>query len=346
MVLNLADEFVAAGHDVDLVLVKAKGEYLKALPVGVRVVKLAARHTWTSLFALARYLRRERPDAILAAKDRAMRVAVLARALSGCRARLVGRLGTTVTAALEGKGHLRRMTWFAGMRMFYRHLDAIVAVSDGVAEDVRGITGLREEKVKVIRNPVVTARLAEMASAPAGHPWLEPGGPPVIMGIGRLTEQKDFPTLIRAFAKVHRRRSARLMILGDGHGTRDLLALAGAEGVAEDLHLAGFQANPYAWLARASVFVLSSRWEGSPNALTEAMALGIPVVSTDCRSGPRELLHGGRFGPLVQVGDADALAEAILGVLQRPPRPDALRAAVQEYRAESSARRYLDVLCL
>jgi glycosyltransferase involved in cell wall biosynthesis len=346
MVLNLAGEFLAAGHEVDLVLVRAEGEHLKALPVGARVVKLSARHTWTSLWPLLRYLRRERPDAILAAKDRAMRVAVLARALSGCPARLVGRLGTTISAALEGRSRMRRMLWFAGMRMFYRHLDAIVAVSEGVADDVRAITGLSADKVRVIRNPVVTPQLAELAAEPVVHPWLAPAGPPVLIGIGRLTRQKDFATLVRAFAQVHRQRRVRLIILGDGHDKERLIALAEKEGVAEDFHLAGFQANPYAWLARASLFVLSSRWEGSPNALTEAMALGIPVVSTDCRSGPRELLDGGRFGPLVPVGNADELAQAILDVLERPPRAEALRATVQEYRSETSARRYLDLLCL
>jgi len=166
------------------------------------------------------------------------------------------------------------------------------------------------------------------------------------MGIGRLTRQKDFPTLIRAFATLRRVRPLRLIILGEGRDRAPLEQLAAREGVGGDVALPGFQPNPYAWLARARLFVLSSAWEGSPNALTEAMALGVPVVSTDCRSGPRELLEAGRFGPLVPVGDADALAAAMRATLDHPLPPETLKAAVAEYDAVTSARRYLEVLGL
>ena len=172
------------------------------------------------------------------------------------------------------------------------------------------------------------------------------GGTTSVLGIGRLTRQKDFPTLIRAFAVVRRQRPLRLIILGEGRDRAALEQLAAREGVGADVALPGFQANPYAWLARARLFVLSSAWEGSPNALTEAMALGVQVVATDCRSGPRELLDAGRYGQLVPVGDAEALAGAMREALDHPLPPEILKSAVRDYAAETSARRYLEVLGL
>lgn len=346
MILNLADGLLQAGHAVHLVLVKARGAHAPEIPLGVRVVHLNARHTFTSLLALVRYLRRERPAVLLAAKDRAIKVAVVARALAGFPTRLVGRLGTTVSAALEGKSRLRQATWYAGMRLFYPRVDYIVAVSEGVADDVRRITGLSRERIGVVRNPVWTPRLDHLAAEPAPHPWLHDRAVPLILGAGRLTRQKDFPTLLRAFARVRARRVCRLIILGEGEQRSELLALAKKLGIAEDFALPGFQRNPYAFIAHASLFVLSSAWEGSPNVLTEALALGIPVVSTDCPSGPRELLAGGRYGKLVAVGDADALAGAMIETLVHPLARETLREAARPYSLEASTRGYLDALGL
>jgi glycosyltransferase involved in cell wall biosynthesis len=346
MIINLAKGFASAGHAVDLVLARAQGEHLKGIPETIRVVRLEAKHTLTALFALSRYLRREKPAALLAPKDRAMKTAVLARRLSGTRPRLVGRLGTTVSAALEGRSWLHKAVWYAGMRLFYRFVDRIVAVSEGVAHDVVAISGLPRDRIAVVRNPVVTSELPNLAAQPVDHPFFAPGQPPVILGAGRFTRQKDFPTLIRAFAKLRAGRPCRLVILGEGRSRGALEALAAALGVEKDVSLPGFIGNPYAYMAKARLFVLSSAWEGSPNVLTEAMAVGTPVVSTECPSGPREILHGGRFGPLVPVGDAEAMAQAMLETLDDPIKPETLKAAVAEYTVEASVRQYLEVLGL
>jgi glycosyltransferase involved in cell wall biosynthesis len=164
------------------------------------------------------------------------------------------------------------------------------------------------------------------------------------MGVGRLTRQKDFPTLIRAFAAVRKVRDCRLVILGEGKDRPALEALAKEMGVGGDVDLPGFVENPYAHMSRASLFVLSSAWEGSPNVLTEALALGLPAVATDCPSGPREILEDGRYGPLVPVGDADALAGAILKTLTHPPESAELKRAAGPYTVEESSRRYLEAL--
>ncbi|MCU0834761.1 MAG: glycosyltransferase, partial [Chromatiaceae bacterium] len=327
MVMNLVRGFVELGRRVDLVVMRAEGPHLTGLPAEVRLVRLGVRHSLLAPPALARYLRQTRPSAFLAAKDRAGRAAVLARALAGTDTRIVLRLGTNLSTAMASRPAIARWLRYWPIRRLYPRVDQIVAVSQGVAEDTAQIARLPAKRIRVIRNPVITPELAMLAAAPCPHPWLEPGQPPVILGMGRLQRQKDFPTL-----------------LGEGGGRGGLEGLITGLGIGGDVDLPGFQANPYAYLARAALFVLSSAWEGSPNALAEALALGTPVVSTDCPSGPRELLDGGRFGPLVPVGEVAALAKAIAATLDEHLLPVVLQAAVAEYSQGESARRYLEVL--
>ncbi len=346
MVSHLMRGFVDRGHPVDLVLVRRESPHLDGLPPGVNLIPLGTSHTFLALPALTAYLRARRPAALLAAKDRAGRVAALARALSGQRTRLVLRLGTHLSAAMEGKSALDRWLRYWPIRRLYRRVDQIVAVSEGVAEDVARIARLPHERIQVIRNPVITAELPRLAGEPLSHPWFQAGQPPVIVAAGRFQRQKDFPTLVRAFARLSRQRDCRLVILGEGRGRAALESLVSQLGVGDRVDLPGFQANPFPFMARAGLFVLSSAWEGSPNVLTEAMALGTPVVSTDCPSGPREVLAGGRFGPLVPVGDVAALAEAMGAALDRPLPAATLRAAVAEYNLDTSVDRYLEALGL
>jgi glycosyltransferase involved in cell wall biosynthesis len=347
MVLNLLPEFLAQGVAVDCLAIFRKPPAPDlAIPPGVRLIDQGVRNTSLCVPALVRYLRAERPDALLAAKDRAIRAAVLARILSGVPARLVGRLGTNLSAAYQGKSAIARWLRQAPMRWFYARVDHVAAVSQGVADDMRAIAGMVPEKLSVIRNPVITADMAARARAPVGHPWLNDGGAPVILGAGRLTRQKDFPTLLRAFAIVRAQRPARLIILGEGRMRGELERLAGELGIAEDVSMPGYVANPQAWMAKVACFALSSLWEGSPNVLTEALALGVPCASTDCPSGPREILGEGHYGSLTPVGDPARLAEAILETLNNPKAPDFLKQAAAEYRAELSASRYLEILGL
>ena len=346
MLVSLIRGFVDLGQAVELVLVRAESPHLARLPAQVRRVPLGTDHTLLAAPALARYLRQRRPAALLAAKDRAGRTAVLARALAGTGTPIALRLGTHLSTAMAGRGVLARWLRYLPIRLLYPRIERIVAVSNGVAADTARIARLPLESISVIRNPVITPELAAQAAQPCPHPWLEAGGAPVIVAAGRFQRQKDFPTLIRAFSQVRMRRDCRLLILGDGRGREGLESLIAELGLAGVVDLPGFQRNPYPYLARAALFVLSSAWEGSPNVLTEAMALGVPVVSTDCPSGPAEILDGGRFGPLVPVGDADALAAAMEATLDRPLPADTLKSAVAEYEQGQSARRYLDLLGL
>ncbi|HCS88794.1 MAG: glycosyltransferase [Thiohalocapsa sp. PB-PSB1] len=347
MLVNLMRGLVELGHPVDLLLAGNDSPHLARLPAAVRRIDLGTRHTLAAAVGLARYLRRERPPALLVAKDRAGRAAVIARRLAGSNTRIVLRLGTNLSAAMAGRSALDRWLRYLPIRRLYPAIDHIVAVSDGVAADVMAIARYPRARISVIRNPVITPELIRDASLPCPHAWLHaPREPhlPVIVGAGRLQRQKDFPTLIRAFALLRRRRRCRLLVLGDGGDRTALQALIERLGMQQDVDLPGFQHNLSCFLARADLFVLSSAWEGSPNVLTEAMALGTPVVATDCPSGPREILAEGRFGPLVPVGDEHRLAAAMAHMLDRPTAPATLKSAVSEYAYRSSAARYLDLL--
>ncbi|MDP4726127.1 MAG: glycosyltransferase [Desulfobacterales bacterium] len=344
MLLNLAEGFAGIGCQVDLLMIKSSSLHLETLPQGLNIIQLNANHTWSSLSELAGYLQRARPEALLAAKDRANQVAILARRLSRTSTRLGVRMGTHVSAAIAGKGGIKKVLWYLPIRLLYRQADEIVAVSEGVKEDLMRITGLPPERITVIANPAVSNRIYTLAAAPNPHPWFNDTTIPVVLGAGRLTRQKDFPTLVRAFAKVKAVRACRLIILGDGNDREKLLSLAWELKIDPYIDLPGFVSNPYAYLRRASLFALSSIWEGSPNVLTEALALGTPAVATDCRSGPREILKDGSIGRLVPVGDPDALATAILETLSAPPDETLLKTAVSEYTVEFSSRRYLNLL--
>jgi glycosyltransferase involved in cell wall biosynthesis len=316
VLLNLAQGFVGRGLKVDLVVSAGEGLDLWQIPSGVRIINLEAPRVSASLPKLIGYLRRERPTALIPSLHYANEVALLAKYLARVPTKVLipehNMLSTEVK--YHEKGIRQRLIPLA-VRFLYPLADGIVAVSRGVAEDLVQTTGMSPKRIHVIYNPVITPQLYEMAKEPVDHPWFNPGEPPVILGVGRLEAQKDFTTLIRAFALVCQVRPARLMILGWGPDSPHLEALIRELGLEDDVAMPGHVKNPFAYMARASVFALSSAWEGLPTVLIESMALGTPVVSTDCKSGPREILDNGKYGKLVPVGDSKSLADAILKVL-------------------------------
>lgn len=352
VMLALAHGLAVRGHRVDLVTARPDGPLRPELSPLVRLVPLAdwrtrlpwvrrkrSRQVVAGIPALARYLRRERPDLLLSADHFVNFSALWAGALAGVRTRVAVGQHMHLSRHGEGKPLLR---WL--VRRLYPRAAAIVAVSNGVADDLAKTAGIPRRRIATIYNPVVAPDLEKKAKEPLDHPWFAPGGPPVLLGTGRLTAQKDFPTLLRAFARVRERRPARLMILGEGPGRGGLAALAARLGVDGDTALPGFVPNPFAYMARASAFVLSSAWEGLPTALIEAMACGCPVVSTDCPSGPTEILDGGRYGPLVPVGDDTALAAGILRALDAPRDARVLRDRAALFSVDRAVGGYLALL--
>lgn len=335
MIVNLVQGIVQRGEPVDLALAVAEGAFLDQLPRQARVVDLRAGRLIGSLVPLIRYLRRERPRVLISSMSHANLVALWAAKLARRATPVMVTVHNTMSESTGSNGGLERRL----LRTFYPWATWIVAVSRGAADDLARTTGVPRSRVEVVYNPVITPAVLALARRPPDHPWYAPGGPPVILGVGRLTRQKDFFTLVRAFAELRRRRCARLIILGEGEDRPALEALVAELGLHDDVSLPGFRDDAPAYMAGSALFVLSSAWEGLPTVLIEALAAGTPVVSTDCPSGPREILQEGRLGALVPIADAPALASAMERALDHtdPPLPPealtpfTLDAAVDHY---------------
>ncbi|HEX6579555.1 MAG TPA: glycosyltransferase [Actinomycetota bacterium] len=340
---KLAAGIADRGFDVDLVLSDASGHYLAEVPPEVRIVDLHARRVLASLPGLVRYLRRERPAAMLTSMNYVNVVGIWARALARVDTQLVvnEQNALSLEAAHSPRRRHRMLPRLIGR--FYPWADRIVAVARGTADDLSRTAGLPRERIDVVHNPIVTPELKQLADAPLDHPWFRPGEPPVVVSVGRLAEQKDFGTLLRAFAQVRDERDARLVILGEGPERGSLEALVAELGLDDAAALPGWVQNPYPWMKGAGTYVLSSRWEGLPSVLIEALYCGVPIVAADCLSGPKEILEGGRHGLLVKVGDVDGLARGIrsaLGGEVPAPAPESWR----PYEQEFVVSRYLEVL--
>jgi glycosyltransferase involved in cell wall biosynthesis len=339
--VTIANGFAARGVAVDIVVAQREGPNAPKGEAGVQIVDLGASRILGALPGLAAYLRRATPRVMLSALPHANVVAVWARSLAGVHTRVVLSEHATAGPSSAGAKQLRARLLPLFMRRAYPKADAVVAVSHAVADDLASLIGLARDRITTIYNPVVSPRLVTLAGISVEHPWFTPDQPPVILDAGRLSVEKDFANLVRAFAMVRRRRAARLVILGEGIERPRLESLAAELGVIADFGLPGYVDNPFPYMRRAAVFVLASRWEGFGNALVEAMACGTAVVSTDCPGGPREILEGGRHGTLVPVGDPSLLARAIDAQLGRPPVPTAIArahtfgfdVALERYRA-------------
>ena len=311
VMINLAYGLAARGWRVDLLVSRVEGPYFALIKPGIRLIDLGCRRSLTSLPALALYLRREKPDALLSAMGVSNLIALWAASAARFRGRVVVSVHINLSFHYKHAVGVHHKLFPYMYRRFYPKADAIVAVSEESAADLRDVFGMPAARVRMIYNPVVSPALLAQADEPVDHHWFAPGQPPVILAVGRLCEQKDYPTLLRAFAKIQARTRVNLLILGEGSDRAALEKLVIDLELGGRVEMPGFQSNPYAYMAQAAVYVLSSRWEGLPTVLIEALACGTPVVSTDCPSGPEEILCGGKYGRLVPVGDSDALAIAL-----------------------------------
>ncbi len=282
---------------------------------------------------VADYVRKETPDCVLPALPNGKVVAtLLAKSL------LVSFPVVIPVVHLDLEN--RRLRDKVRYRTLMAHSDHIIAVSEGVRHSVSSKAGVPKERITTIYNPVVTPRLEVLSREIPDHPWLAGAGPPVILSAGRFVQVKDFPTLIRAFHKLSLVIPSRLILLGDGSQRKDLTALLRRLDLEDRVSMPGWVDNPYAFMARASLFALSSRMEGLPTVLIEALACGCPCVSTDCPSGPAEILEGGRIGCLVPVADVEALAEAMRLTLDDPPPKTLLLKRAEHFSAENSVAIY------
>ncbi len=340
--VSLAPLFLEAGYQVTFLLDRLQGELLAQIPSGCAVDTLHADRQIRALPKLVRYLRKTRPDVLIANMEHMNVMAVLAKTLARVPTRVV------VTQHCVLSERVKQRSWqFRVLPLLYRLVipfaDRIVTVSEGVAHDLERVTGRPRRSMQVIYNGIVTRDLGSDGASPASAPG--PSNAPIVLGMGRLVPQKDFATLIRAFATVALGSDARLIILGEGPLRPELENQIRSLGPLSDrISLPGFVANPFPLLRQARLFVLSSRNEGFGNVIAEALACGTPVVSTDCPYGPAEILDGGRYGTLVPVGDAEALSRAVLEALNQEPDRAELARRGQTFSVARCAQQYRQLI--
>lgn len=342
--VNLANSFVERGYAVDMVLLSASGQLVDDLRPEVRVVDLQVQRMRGALPPLVRYLRRVRPKAVLANMWPLTIVAILAKLLAQVESVLVVVEHATwsTSGILSSWYRSRAARW--SMRMLFPLADGVVAVSRGAADDLATFASLSRQRIDVVHNPVVAAVPSTVeVPALALEAW-SAGEHRKVLAVGTLKPIKDYPLLLRAFAILVQTVDAKLLILGDGESRAALETLSKQLGISDRVFMPGFQKNLAPYYAAADVHVLSSLSEGFGNVIVEALAVGTPVVATDCASGPREILAGGQFGRLVPVGDASRLASALAESLSLTHDPLSLIARAQDFSIEKAVDKYEQIL--
>ncbi len=344
VIVNLANEFAKRGLVVDLVLAKAEGYYLPKVSQRVRIIDLKAPKLIYSFFSLVNYLNKYQPQCLISGLSGANLLAIAAKYVSQANFKLMITIHNNLTQEAQNYTYNRRKLIPYLRRYFYPQADLVVAVSQGAAESIAAVINIPLKRIKVIYNPVVTTEIDTLALESLPQNWLNNLEIPIVLGVGRLNQQKNFANLIKAFSLVRQQLKAHLVILGEGEEHKMLEALVKKLNLEADVLLPGFVNNPYAYMAKASVFVLSSKWEGFGNVLVEAMSCGTTVVSTDCPSGPQEILAEGKYGMLVPVQDSVALAKAIIESLKNPLNSDILRARAEEFSVKRISDQYLQLI--
>lgn len=302
---------------------------------------------YASTPAVASYLKAVRPDVLMGTSIPPNLIMLKARRMAKLKAPVILRQSNVVPLKEDPLSvHAARRPRDRLMPRLYPDAAAIVAVSKGVADNLEISGWLPPDRIHAIPNGVDLATATKNAAAPSGHPWLDGDqrDGPVILAVGRLIPKKDYQTLLHALAAMKTERPARLIALGEGGERPKLEALAKRLGLEDRVDFFGRTPNPFAFLARADLFVLSSRFEGMPSVVIEALACGCPAVSTDCPSGPAEILGDGAFGPLVPVGDASGLSQAMTERLRAPRDSARLKARAAEFAAERTVDRYVDLI--
>ncbi len=343
VVINLAQEFARQGVNVDFLVCRDTGPLRTNFGPGIRLHQLRVNQAMLAAPELAAYLVSRKPRSLLSTLIHANVSACAGHFLSRSKSRLVIRLENTLDNYRDRPSLAIRLALALAPSVF-RRADKVIAVSEDVRADAVTAFPKIARRLVTINNPVDIQGISRLTMESSPHPWLSDGDMPVIISAGRLVAQKDYATLIRAFALVRGARSCRLVILGEGEELSSLLQLADDLGVKGDVLFPGFVQNPYAWISRAKLFVLTSRWEGFGNVLTEALACGVPIVGSDCVGGIHEILDEGGYGILAPVGDAEAFARAISSTLDSKIPSVRLRSRAAQFDLPRIAEQYLRVL--
>ncbi|HVC02267.1 MAG TPA: glycosyltransferase [Steroidobacteraceae bacterium] len=338
--VQLANAFGRFGLNVHLALAAVRGPYLQEVDACVHIVDLGGGGVLRVLPSLSRHIKSARPVAILSALDHANIVAIVANTMTRRNTRCVISTRSVPMAVYREASFPRRHVLPFLMRATYRYADRVIANSRAVAMDLIEHFGVPQERVSVIYNPLDVDSIQRLGCERVENRWLSENETPLILGVGSLTALKDFPTLIRAFAKVRTTDACRLAILGEGPDRRKLENLVAELALERHVHLPGFVRNPFAWMHRAAVLVSSSLTEGCPNVVMQALACGTPVVCTDCNGGSAEILEGGKWGALVPIRDPTTMAAAIVKSMHHEAGVDGRRRAA-DFSIDEVARAFV-----
>jgi glycosyltransferase involved in cell wall biosynthesis len=339
VMLTFATECAKMGHSVDLVLVKRKGALTEQVPRTIRVVDLGCARTVYALPKLITYLVQNRPRVLYSTILHANVLAALALQCAGTPTTLIMRESNSLLS--EKRLSISRRATLKLLPYAYRRAHHIIAVSQGVKEELTSIEPRLTSAISVLPTPVISSQILTQGEEPIPHPWFAAGEPPVILAAGRLQPHKGFRVLLRAYAQLLHMQPARLMILGEGPEREPLERMARELGISELVSLPGFIRNPFPYMNQAGAFVLASEYEGLPNVLIQALAFGTPVVATDCIAGPSEILENGRWGELVPIGDEATMTSAMIRALATPKQPLAAKAMRLRYSVDAAVQQYL-----
>lgn len=341
--IELANQFVSAGYAVDLILFKEEGALIPMTGEQIEIINLNAKQIRNGFFPLIRLFKKNKPNVILAAMWPVTVIAVWAKLISRISATVVLSEHTTFSLSPVYRRKWNRLALPWSMKMSYPFAGAVIGVSRGVVDDLRMLTNSSRTNFVTIYNPAAPDPVAVSQAKPNFNFWKKTGSKKII-AVGALKDAKDYPTMLLAFERLTQCTDAELLILGEGENRKQIEEQRYSLGLEEKVHLPGFVANPIPFLKSADLFVLSSAWEGFGNVLVEALACGIPVVSTDCKSGPAEILQHGRFGTLVPVGDHERLFEAIKESLGQKYDADTLKARASNFTSKKIGSQYLKLL--
>jgi glycosyltransferase involved in cell wall biosynthesis len=344
VMMHLAEGLLKEGFVIDIVAVRAQGPFLKIVPAEANLIDLGAKRALSAIPALIQYLRKYHPEAILSGLTHINFAAIISRYFSGISTRLIVSERNNLSQKKIHKPKLWDRLIYAAVNLFYPFADAIITVSKDVADDLAQSAKLDPKKIIPIHNPIPVDEIRNFSTIKITHAWFSDTTAPLILAVGRLHQQKDYPTLIKAFNILRKRRPAHLMIIGEGKERQMIEKKIKNSPYSDDICLMGKIDNPFPYMAKAEVFVLSSEWEGFGNVLVEALACGATVVSTDCHSGPREILGNNKYGLLVPVGDSEALAKAIERSIVHPFPPRQGIARARDFSVEKAVMQYIGVL--
>ncbi len=344
--INLSKGLFVNGFPVDILTTSPISfNFLSHLPPSTRFISLSERSKVDLERDLLIYLKDTKPHVLVLWKGFENLSLDLLKRIKNYTETIL-RVGTTFSERNKNRNIIKKIFSRLVLKRNIKLINKIITVSRGVAEDIIRLTKVPKEKVYILPNPTIVPEIFDMAKEEINHSWFKRKDLFKILGVGGFRRSKDFPTLIRAFDIVRKKLSARLIILGDGRQRKKIESVINKLNLKDYVWLPGFKENPYPFMEKSDIFVLSSKWEGCPNVLIESMAFGTPVVSTDCPSGPREILSDGKYGILVPVGDEKKLADAIIKTLSNPLPKDLLKSAVKKYDYIESTKAYLKVFDL